>query len=288
MKTIGMLAAALFAVSLIGGAPAPAPVRDEAAWVAAVTRLEAAKAKRNKEPRTFVDAILGVGEATYPKRDVQTMGLLLTLLMDELRDDTPNGNKEDRIDGLVLEACETALRKLTNEKAVEALIQRARDPRANVRLRFHLCRALGAQKGEAMKALIELVEDRDTRVQIGAIDGLKEQLKSELAKKVDEMTLQVGSGGDQASQILSAAGKALEEQPAALFKQRADSIALLLEGYLSGFNGKDDLLKATEEMRAIANGIAGEEPKKKVLPLVTGMSDFVDKFIKGVEELNGL
>ena len=286
MKTIGMLAAALFAASLLGSRQDSG---GEAAWVQAAQRLANAKAKRNKEPRSFVDAILGLGEATYAKRDIESTGMLLTILLEELKDDSVNGNKEDRIDGLVLEACETALRKITNPKAVDGLVQRARDAKMNVRLRFHLCRALGAQKGEpAMKALIDLVEDRDTRVQIGAIDGLKEQLKGELAKKVDELTLQVGAGGDQASQILSAAGKALEEQPAALFKQRCDSLPLLLEGYLSGFNGKDDLLKATEEMRAIANGIAGEEPKKKVVPLVAGISEFVDKFTKSVEELNGI
>ena len=288
MKTMAILGA-LLAFSLSGGATAAtAPAPDEAAWQQAVQRVMAAKAKRNKEPRSFVDAILGLGEATYAKRDRETLQLLLGFLIDELKDDTPTGNKEDRIDGLVLEACETALRKITNPKAVDEMIARARDSKSNLRLRFHICRALGVQKGEAMKALIEMLDDRDYRVQIGAVDGLREQLKSELAKKVDDLTLQVNSGSEQASQILGAVGKALEEQPAALFKQRCESVPLQLEGYLTGFNGKDDLLKATEEMKGIANAIAGEEVRRKALPLVTGLAEFVDKFIKSVDELNGV
>jgi hypothetical protein len=287
MKTTAKLAA-LFAITFACGAtPAAPPAPDEAAWQQAYARVIAAKQKRNRDPRAFVDAILGLGEATYPKRDADTLGVLLNFFLEELKDDTADGRKEERIDGLVLEACETALRKITDPKAVAVISGRARDAKLNLRLRFHLCRALGVHKGE-MKVLVDLLEDRDARVQIGATDGLREQLKSELSKKVDEMTLQVNSGSDQASQILSAAGKALEEQPAALFKLRCDSVPLLLEGFLTGFNGKDDLLKATEEMRGIANGIAGEEPKRKVTPLVTGLSEFVDKFVRSVEDLNAL
>jgi len=285
MKTTATLATALLAATLLGSAPA---ALDEAAWVQAATRLEAAKAKRNKEPRAFVDAILGLGEATYPKRDADSASMLLRVLLEELKDDSPNGRNEDRIDGLVLEACETALRKVTAKPSVDMLIMKARDARMNVRARFHICRALGAQKGESIKVLIELIDDRDTRVQIGAVDGLKEQLKAELSKKVDELTLQVNSGIDQASQVLSAAGKALDEQASKLFTMRCDGLGVLLEGLLTGFNGKDDILKSTEEMRAIAEGIAGEEPKRKVVPLVAGISDFAEKFIKSVEELNVL
>ncbi|HZL71248.1 MAG TPA: hypothetical protein VFC86_02210, partial [Planctomycetota bacterium] len=69
MKTMAILGA-LLAFSLSGGATAATtPAPDEAAWQQAVQRVMAAKAKRNKEPRSFVDAILGLGEATYAKRD---------------------------------------------------------------------------------------------------------------------------------------------------------------------------------------------------------------------------
>jgi len=287
MKTIcGGLAAALLASLLLGGANAAPASPDEAAWQEAVGKLTLAKKNRNKNPRGYIDAILGLGEATYAKRDENSAQILMNLLLEELKDDRPDGGREDRIDGLVLEACETALRKVTSKGAVDFLVKTLRQPQTNIRARFSLCRVLGAQKGDTFKVLVEMLEEKDVRLQIGAVDGLKEQLKTELAKKVDDLTLQVTSGRDQASQILGAAGKALEEQPAALFKVRCDGLSHLLDGVLTGFAPKEDLLKSMEELRAIAEGIAGEEPKKKVVPLVAGLTDFVDKFLKGVEELN--
>ena len=288
MKTrLSVWAAALAVTALLGGAgPAPATRLDEGAWLEAAGKLGNAKNNRNKQPRAFIDAILGLGEATYSKRDENTAQILLNLLLEELKDDTVDGRKEDKIDGLVLEACETALRKVTSKQAVDFLVKAVKGKGTNIRARFVLCRVLGAMKGDTFKVLVEMLEEKDPRLQIGAVDGLREQLKTELAKKVDDLTLQVTSGTDQASQILGAGGKALEEQPAKLFKLRCDSLGALMEGVLLGFSPKEEVLKATEELRAIAEGIAGEEPKKKVVALVAGLSDFVDKFLKSVEELN--
>lgn len=287
MKTrIGTFAAVLFAAALVAGAPA-AP-RDEAAWQEARNRLAQALQNRKNSPRPYVEAILGLGEATYPKRDLEAAQILVKLLFEELQDDTPDGRKEEKIDGMVLDACEVALRKVTSKPSVDYLIAALKSRSSNIRARFILCRVLGAQKGDTFNVLVEILDDKDARLQIGAVDGLREQLKVDLQKKVDELVLEVASGGDQASQILAAAGKALEEQPAALFKIRCDSLAFNMDSFLMGWTSSEELLKATQEMRAIAEGIAGEEPKKKVVPLVASVSEFVDKFVKSVGELNAL
>jgi hypothetical protein len=287
MKTrIGKFAAVLFAAALMAGAPAVP--RDEAAWQEARNRLAQAIGSRKNSPRAYVEAILGLGEATYPKRDLEAAQILVKLLVDELQDDTHDGRKEKNIDGMVLDACEVALRKVTSKPAVDYLVGALKSKSINIRARFILCRVLGAQKGDTFNVLVEILDDKDARLQIGAVDGIREQLKAELQKKVDALVLEVASGGDQASQILAAAGKALEEQPAALFKIRCDSLAFNMDSFLMGWTGNEELLKATQEMRAIAEGIAGEEPKKKVVPLVASVSEFVDKFIKSVDELNAL
>jgi hypothetical protein len=281
---LGFGAALLATITLLAGAP---PLRDEAAWQAAAGKLMEAKRKRGKDPKGFVAAIVEMGDSTYSKRDPDTTQLVLGILIEELKDDTNDGRKEDRIDGLVIEACELALKKLTNEKAIDFLIKQCRG-NLGVRVKFSLCRVLGAYKGDAFKVLVELLDDKDPRLQIGAVDGLKEQLKNDLAKKVDDLTTRVASGNDQASQVLATGGKALEEQPAALFKQRCDSLGAQLDGLVTGFTKKEEVTKTIEEIRAITNGIAGEEPKRKVEPLVASLAEFVDKFMKSVDELEGV
>src|SRR5262245_55947388 len=101
MKTrIVSLAAALLAAAVFGASPA---ARDEAAWQQAMAKLQAARApaKRAKDPKGFVDAILELGSATYAKRDINTANELVAILIQELADDTPTGTKEAKIDGLV-------------------------------------------------------------------------------------------------------------------------------------------------------------------------------------------
>lgn len=283
--SMASLAAALIAASLLGGAPAAH--QDEAAWQQAYVALVKAKERRSKSESGFIEAIVGFGSATYPKRDPATAQYILGIIFEELRDDSADGSKEHKIDGRVVEACETALRKITHKSAVDFLIGHLRNSKTNVRVRFSLCRILGVQ-GEAFKVLVDMLEENDPRLQIGAADGLKEQLKARLAKRVDEIATQVTAASDQAGGVLSAAGTALEGQPAALFKLRCEALPVLLDGIFTGFSGKEEILKSMEEMLAIANGIAGEESKGKVVSLVTSFKESVDRLLKSVEELNAL
>jgi hypothetical protein len=288
MTRIAAFSTALLAAAVFG---ASGPALDDAAWQAAYGKLQAAKVpnKRSKDPKAFVDAILELGSCTYAKRDQQTATELVTILIQELNDDSPDGSKEIKIDGLVIEACETSLKKITNEKAVDYLVGMAKNAKGlKVRVRFSLCRVIGSFKGEAVKVLVDLADDKDTRLQIGAVDGLKEYLKSELSKKVDDLRTQVASGADQAKQVLESAGKALEEQPAALFKARLEAMPTQLDGVLTGFTTAEPLQAALKEVRAIVEGIANDDAKRKVQPIVEGFAEFVDKFVASVEELNAV
>ena len=288
MTRIAAFTTALLAAAVFG---ASGPALDDMAWQVAMGKLQAAKApaKRAKDPAGFVAAILEVGSCTYTKRDLQTAQELVSILIQELSDDSPDGRKEDKIDGLVIEACETSLKKITNEKAIDFVVNTAKNAKGlKVRVRFSLCRVLGSFKGDAVKILVDLADDKDTRLQIGAMDGLKEYLKNELAKKVDDLTAQVTSGSEQVSQVLSTGGKALEEQPAALFKARLDAMPTQLDSVLTGFTSSEPLQTGLKEVRAIVEGIAGDDAKRKVQPIVEGFAEFVEKFLKSVEELNAV
>ncbi|MBI2930325.1 MAG: HEAT repeat domain-containing protein [Planctomycetes bacterium] len=125
--------------------------------------------RNSKDPAERARAAEGLGEATIEKYDKQVADQLIQLLATELAR-AGTGKDEDKVSGQVLEACETALQKIRGKDAIDLLILQARR-HANARLRFIVCRALGVQK-QAVPVLIELVDDRDLRVQIGAVDGL--------------------------------------------------------------------------------------------------------------------
>jgi hypothetical protein len=281
---IRCLAATWVAATLLGGAPQE-PKDADAAWQQAYVALVKAKERRNKSESGFLEAIADLGKATYPKRDQQTAQSILGILFEELKDDTADGSKEHKIDHRVIEACETALRKVTHKSAVDLLIGHARNGKTNLRVRFSLCQVIGGQP-DAFKVLVDMLQENDPRLQIGAADGLKEQLKTRLTKKVDDLAAQVTKTSEQAGAVLSAVGAALEGQPAALFKTRGEALPVLLEGYSTGFSAKGEIVQSMEEMLGIVNAMEGEEARGKVVPLVTALKESVDKLVKSAEELD--
>jgi len=285
MKTrIEKLSAAFLVVALLAGGTAAA-AGDEPEWQAAYQKLGLAKQKKTRDPGAFVQAILQLGEATYEKRDKETTGILLSILMEELKDDAPDGKKEDRIDGRILEACETALQKIKSKSGIEILVAQVRNPAIKIRCRFILCRTLGVQKGDAIKALTDLVDDKETRLQIGAIDGLAEHHRLEVGTRVEALTSQVAELKAQADQVLAASAKALEEKPALFFKTQLEDLPNQLDSLLTGFAKKDAVAKVMELIRGTAAGITAEAAKKKLDPLVQTLDEGVTKFIHAAEEL---
>ncbi|MBI4564415.1 MAG: hypothetical protein HY716_06950 [Planctomycetes bacterium] len=151
--------------------------QEDAAWKAAVIAVE--REKEGKNPQALKRALEDLANATYDRRDRQTVQVVLGILDIELKDDAPDGKKEDRIDGRILEGCEMALSRVTNKDAVGTIIRYARARNVPMRFRFHLCRALGHIKSEkVVKALIEIASEEkhtDPRVHIAALDGLLTQ-----------------------------------------------------------------------------------------------------------------
>ncbi|MBI4563436.1 MAG: VWA domain-containing protein [Planctomycetes bacterium] len=278
-----IMAAALFADAAQSGPG------DEGAWQMAVQKFAVTKQKRDKEPRAFSNAILGLGDSTYDKRDHDTVALVVGVLLEEFRHDTPDGRNEDEIDGLVIEACEITLRKVTSKKAVSYLISMARNARLNPRIRFSVCRSLGYQSGEhkpeVTKVLVEMLDENDPRLLLGAVDGLREQLKSDLSERVEDLLQAAGTAATKAAKLLEAAGQGLEEQPAALLKKRCETVAALLEDAVVGFTNREAVENCMLEIRAIGNGIKDDETKKKVAPRVDELDDVVGKFLRSTDEL---
>ena len=288
MKKITYLASALLAVTVLADA-APDSAQDEKAWQEAIQKFAQARQKREKEASTYVNAILGLGESTYDKRDAETAGIIFNALLEEMKDDSVDGKKEDQIDGQVLEACEIALRKVKNKKAIDFLISKLRDVRLNVRIRFSLCRVIGQQRGEhkaeVMKVLLDTLDEKDPRLLLGAIDGLHEMLRADLSKKVDNLFLEAGSAGAHAAQVLATAGPTVDEQAAPLLKKRCDTMASALEDVAVGFAEREAAENYMTEIRAIADGIKDKDAKENAAKKVADLNDVVAKFLKIYDDL---
>lgn len=163
---------AINVVVLLGlvAAPAMAAFADE--WAEAVGFAQKFGGSKEAGERATAASKLAVG--MDGKHDKQAVQLLLTILGNECAKDG-GGKKEDDVSGEVLLNCEDSLKKTGVKEAVDILIQQAKK-NPNPRMRFHIARALGGVKGDdAIKALTELIADREPRVIIGAADGLAEQ-----------------------------------------------------------------------------------------------------------------
>ncbi len=156
------------AFGLVLAATAFAWAGDEAAWQQAMADYQ--RFGSSKDAAERARAAEAVGNATFEKHDKQTVQMMAALLLAELARDK-GGKDEEKVSGDVLEQCENALKKITNPEAVDMLIKMTKAKEGNPRAKFYYCRALGAQK-TAVKVLIELADDKDIKVQIGALDGL--------------------------------------------------------------------------------------------------------------------
>lgn len=275
---IGVLAAAL-----LGSGPAAG---DEAQWQVAVGKIAQARQKKDRDPETFRKAILEIGDATYDKRDKDTVNILLDILITELKDDSIDGRREDRIDGRILEGCETSLKKVRSKAAIESLVTQVRNGRFNIRARFIICRVLGIHQGDAITALLEVADDRDVRLQIGAVDGLAEHVRETVGTKVEAADRLAAEASTQAETLKTAAVKYLEEKPAALAKLQCEAIAFQMDLYVSGQGGRDPATKAIELLKGIASAIEKPEIKKEIEPLVGGVEGAVAKVFTAADAVS--
>ncbi len=163
----GRVIALALALAVCGAAAAQ---QDAKNWAEANATFNKFGGSKDAAERT--KAAEAIGDGRSEKYDKTAAKMIIALLGAELaRDKGGVGKDEEKVSGEVLDACETALKKITHKEAVEDLINIARAKAQNPRLRFYVCRAIGVHK-DAVKALIELVDDKILCVQIGAIDGL--------------------------------------------------------------------------------------------------------------------
>jgi len=128
------------------------------------------KYNNSRDPAERAKSAEGIGGATTPKYDKQAAAMLIGLLNQEFGRDR-NGGNEEKVSGLVLDAVEQALKRVKAKEGVDQIAANAKQKAGNPRVRFIMCRALGPQK-DHVKTLIELVDDPEIRVTIGALDGL--------------------------------------------------------------------------------------------------------------------
>ncbi|MHC4606674.1 MAG: HEAT repeat domain-containing protein [Planctomycetota bacterium] len=117
-------------------------------------------------------AVEKLGDATYPDADKKTAQLILGVLEQEVARGK-GGKKEYEVSGTVLEACENAIGKITDEKAVRFLLKVAGSKKTHPRLRFHVITGMvSAQSEKLHDMLVEMVDDPDPIIQIAAMDAL--------------------------------------------------------------------------------------------------------------------
>ena len=130
------------------------------------------KFSASKDAGDRAAAAKSLGDATGEKTDKIAWQLLTAHLRQEL-DRDKDGRNEDKVSGLVLDACIEALRKVALKDAVDMIAKTAKNKAEPPRFRAHLAWALSAH-GE-IKDLLELADDKSPLVQVGAIDSLADR-----------------------------------------------------------------------------------------------------------------
>jgi hypothetical protein len=165
MRTI-----ASFLYPLIALMAGTAQAQDARKWAEAGATHQ--KFAASKDPSERATAAKVLGEATSEKTDKVCFQIVGAHLRTELNREN-DGKNEERVSGLVLEACVEALRKITQKEAVDLMMKAAKNKGDSPRFRAHLIWALSTH-GD-LKDLAELVDDKQPHVQIAALDALTER-----------------------------------------------------------------------------------------------------------------
>ena len=148
----------------------PVCAQDARKWAEAVGYHQ--KFPVSKDAADRAAGVKGLGEATIEKTDKMCWQLVSAQLRQELSRES-DGKNEDKVSGLVLDACVEALRKITKKEAVEEMTKAAKNKGDAPRFRAHLVWALSA-RGD-LKDLTDLADDKAPHVQIAALDSLADR-----------------------------------------------------------------------------------------------------------------
>ncbi|MFA5794134.1 MAG: HEAT repeat domain-containing protein [Candidatus Brocadiia bacterium] len=167
MKTRTFLAAlALVSIVMIPSVYA----KDSPAWQAAKT--EFAKDAANNDIAKRINATANLVKAITPEVELDAAGLLITHIISEI-DRNKSGKEEDRVSLRVIETCIEPLKRVINDKAIALIIKNAANTSNNWRARFYVIRAMGGiNTPEVIKTLVGLISDKESAVQIAAIESL--------------------------------------------------------------------------------------------------------------------
>ena len=136
------------------------------------------KASRSNQIPTRTKAAQDLVDAMYPKVEKKAAQMLVDLLSQELK---RGGRREERVAFTVLDTCVNGLKKITDEKALEFLLKRVNSRSQSWRLRFYIIKGLsGINTPEVVNKLAELLDEKNEKIQIAALDGLA-NLKSPTA-----------------------------------------------------------------------------------------------------------
>lgn len=154
MKNVANVAILCLALSASGFA------QDKQAYAEACAKFgqvfAAASSKGGKNP-DLADAIKRVGDTTYSEVDRQTLQMILQALQKEIAKSS-NGKFEERVSFDVLDESAKALGKITNEKAIDEMINIVKNKGGEWRVRYYVMRGLAQTKSDKVKTVLtELV-----------------------------------------------------------------------------------------------------------------------------------
>ena len=145
---------------------------SDAEWKTA--KEEFIKDSKNNSAEKRIAVTAKLAENVAFEIEPEAAGLLINQIADELARNK-SGKEEEQVNAKVIDACVLGLRKVSGNKAVGLIIKNVANPASDWRWRFYLVKALGGiNQPEAVKVLTGLVNEKETALQIAALDALRE------------------------------------------------------------------------------------------------------------------
>lgn len=171
MKTAGKITIGIIII-LVGLAAMPALAAKAADWSGAKQEFQDNSKSNNDKKRAACTARLA--ENISPKTEVEAAKLLLEHLAAEVARNN-EGKAEERVSIGVIDACVNGLKKISADKAVEIILKRAVDAKANWRARFYTIRAMAGISSTAVTPVLTgLLNDKEAALQMVALESLAE------------------------------------------------------------------------------------------------------------------
>jgi hypothetical protein len=142
--------------------------KEKAIWKMAMATFS--KYYRHKKPEEREKAAKAIAGAVCPGVAMKAARLLFTMITEELG---RGKEKEEEIHYRIIEASVEGLGKVTEEKAVNWLLDHVKSGSKSWRVRFHVIEGLGAKENpKVLSALRAGASDDDPKIRLASIDAL--------------------------------------------------------------------------------------------------------------------